>query len=59
MSSDNTYRTKPDVKFRPAGTGVPYAWLCLGCNKPRSMLGRRGVGVKKRCAVCVAAKTAA
>lgn len=56
MSSDDSTRSGNDSKFKAPGPGLPFNWLCMGCNKPRSMVGRRGVGVRKRCAVCVAGK---
>ncbi len=55
MSSDTTKKPE-DVRFKPAGIGLSMTWLCMGCNKPRSMIGRRGVGHRQRCAICVAAK---
>lgn len=58
MNSDLS-KKPTDVPFRPAGTGLPMTFLCLGCDRPRPMIGRRGSGVKQRCAVCVAKKEAA
>ncbi len=58
MSSDNSFRTAPDVRFRPAGAGMgsQLVFSCLGCGKQRATLGAKGAGVRKQCAVCVAAK---
>lgn len=58
MSSDIS-KKPADVAFKPAGTGLAMTWLCMGCQKPRSMLGRRGIGLKRRCAQCIAKREAA
>ena len=48
-----------DAPWKPRGLGVPSTWVCMGCNKHRgSTLGARGVGVRRRCAQCVAKKEA-
>lgn len=49
-------RTAPDVRWRTVGTGMCPTWRCMGCDKFRVSTGSRGVGVKRRCAVCVAEK---
>ena len=58
MSSGiNSQRT--DAPWKPRGLGQGVTWRCLGCNQHRySTLGSKGAGVRKRCAVCVAAKQA-
>ena len=57
--SNDSHNAPRDVAFRPAGIGSAHTWRCMGCNVCRStMAGSRGAGVKKRCAVCVAAKQA-
>ena len=56
MSSD-IKNLRPDAPWRSAGIGLGMGWRCMGCNVSRSStLGSRGAGIKKRCAVCVAAK---
>ncbi len=56
MSSDNTYRTKPDVPFRPAGVGQYSGAKC----EARKGYFLCGVAVSKRgvCAECSAARAA-
>lgn len=57
MNADDS--TKPrDVRFRPAGVGLHPSWLCLGCGQRRSATGSKGVGIFKRCAHCVAKRSA-
>ena len=58
MTADDT-RRGPDRQFRPAGIGSAHTWRCMGCGQSRPSLGARGVGVRRRCAVCVAKKGAA
>jgi len=43
-----------EVKWREVGIGYQSLFKCMGCNTSRSCFGRRGLGVKQRCAVCVA-----
>lgn len=49
-------RTAPDVPFRQVGIGLRPLWRCMGCDQNRPSEGSRGLGVKRRCAVCVAKK---
>ena len=35
------------------GVGAVTTWRCLGCGIGRSLLGSRGAGIRKRCAVCL------
>jgi hypothetical protein len=44
--------------FRDPGSGMQSFWQCMGCHKARSAAGAKGVGVKRRCAVCLAKKAA-
>lgn len=57
--ADASRKTAPDSKRQAPGAGHYSAWYCMGCHQSRSGLGRRGVGVKARCAVCLSAKGAA
>ena len=43
-----------EVKWREVVIGHQSLFKCMGCNTSRSCFGRRGLGVKQRCAVCVA-----
>jgi hypothetical protein len=54
--SDNARNTHNDVRFAPVGMGMSITWQCFGCGKQRMTLGSKGVGVFKRCGVCVAAR---
>jgi hypothetical protein len=56
MSIDNFRNNPTDVPFKAAGTGHLSLFRCMGCDKSRSTAGRRGVGVRMRCAECVAAR---
>ena len=48
-----------DAPWKPRGLGHDVSWRCGGCHQTRSStLGSKGAGVKKRCAVCVAAAEA-
>lgn len=40
------------------GPGVALRWSCMGCSKPRDPAGSKGVGLRRRCAVCLAAEDA-
>lgn len=55
----DSFKKAADVPFKSAGTGLSMTFLCLGCGKPRPMIGRRGVGAKQRCAVCIGKRVAA
>lgn len=55
MNSD-TDRRPPDRGFRHPGTGNQSYWQCMGCNHSRSGAGAKGVGVRRRCAICLAKK---
>lgn len=59
MTRSDDSRRGADVPYRPAGPGMLPTWHCLGCNQKRVVLGSRGVGVRKRCAVCVQKREAA
>lgn len=50
--SDET-RTAPDARYRPAGPGMAITWRCNRCQQPRPVLGSRGVGIRRLCAMCV------
>ena len=50
--------TDKTMTQRVAGPGVAMRWKCLHCEQVRDYLGSRGVGIKKRCAVCVAKREA-
>lgn len=56
MSSDDV-KPRGDVRFRPAGTGLPYTVRCAKCNQPTRMHGSRWQmlgGVKQRFGRCCA-----
>ena len=59
MSRNDDSTRPPDVHFRPVGTGLVTTWRCLGCDLSRPTLGSRGLGIRKRCAQCVAKRAAA
>lgn len=45
---------------RNTATDVPsHIFRCMGCNQNRTQAGRRGTGVRTRCAVCVSAREVA
>ena len=55
--SSGIHSQHSDAPWRPRGLGMPATWVCMGCSKARgSTLGAKGVGVRRRCSVCVAAK---
>lgn len=47
-------RSPNDTLWRPTGQGVMVLFSCMGCNQSRHTAGARGVGVRKRCAICLA-----
>ena len=51
-------RAAPDRPFRQVGTGQHSLWRCMGCNQNREAAGSKGVGIRRRCAFCVAAAQA-
>lgn len=53
MTRSDESRRAPDVPYRHAGPGLLPTWQCMGCGQKRVVLGARGVGVRRRCAVCV------
>lgn len=53
MRADES-RRGPDVPFRQVGPGQHSLWKCMGCNQSREAAGSRGVGILRRCAVCLA-----
>jgi len=55
MNSDER-RPAPERGFRSPGSGMQSYWLCMGCNHSRGTAGSKGVGVKRRCAACIAKK---
>ena len=58
MSSDDITRTSV-AAVRNTGIGHYSRWHCMGCHVWRdSMIGSKGAGLRKRCAVCVRAKEA-
>jgi hypothetical protein len=56
MSSENGYGTAVDVRFRAVGMGMVVRMRCMGCGQSRDRTGAKGVGIRQRCAVCLAAK---
>ena len=58
MTSDDSTCPR-DTKWREPGLGLHTRWECLGCRQRREMRGSRGVGINRRCAVCVAKRQAA
>lgn len=45
---------------RANASGHASSWICWGCKHPRfGSLGARGVGLGRRCSVCVAKREAA
>ena len=60
MPSNVHSNTRDMSMSQPArGIGMNPRWLCGGCNEKRESLGSRGVGIARRCAVCVAKKESA
>ena len=57
----NRYSSNADKTAvnRANGGGLAMRWKCMGCNQVRDILGSRGVGARKVCAVCVAKRLAA
>ena len=55
----NSNVTDKTAVNRIAGAGVPMRWRCLHCSQVRDILGSRGAGIRKKCAVCVAKRHAA
>ena len=47
------------AQVRANGGGLAMRWKCMGCNQIRDILGSRGAGARKVCAVCVAKRQAA
>lgn len=41
MSSDDSRRTSPDVRFLDLGTGMHNTFACGACTKHRRIVGRR------------------
>lgn len=56
--SDCNTRTRANLFITP-GAGHQTTWICMGCHTSRSNLGAKGKGIRRRCAVCVAAKAVA
>ena len=57
----HTWGIQKDVKPDPidVGTGVSYRFLCAGCGQERPSRGSKGAmsnPMRRRCAICVAAK---
>lgn len=59
MTRSDDSKKPTDVPFVPAGPGMVHAFRCMGCGQKRVVLGARGVGVRRRCAVCVRQREAA
>lgn len=59
MIDDSKTGGRPDPLFRNVGTGLAIIRKCMGCDLSRITLGGRGVGVRWRCAGCVARRAAA
>jgi hypothetical protein len=57
MSSGH-YSTTSDVTAvrNSGGGGMSITWQCMGCHQKRSTTGTKGTGLRKLCAVCVAAR---
>ena len=58
MSAD-TATPPSDVKWREPGIGLNPQRLCMGCDSKRGTMGGRGMGVRWRCAQCVAKRAQA
>lgn len=62
MSSDSGSDTRAQTRssgfFLTPGHGHLTTWLCMGCHSSRSNLGAKGKGIRRRCAACIATKTA-
>ena len=54
MSADDSTRSVEPRWAAPGHGMAPARFRCMGCDHPRPTGGARGVGVRKRCAVCVA-----
>lgn len=55
INGDNA-KYRPDVKWRSTGVGMDHRRNCMGCKLWRDTAGGRGIGLRWRCAACVAAK---
>ena len=51
-------RAAADRPFRQVGLGQHSLWRCMGCHQNREAAGSKGVGIRRRCAQCVAKKEA-
>lgn len=56
MSDERNQPSQP--AFAQAGLGLQAVRSCLGCQKPKSLIGSQGVGVRWRCIDCLAARRA-
>lgn len=56
MMNGDGAKYRPDVKWRPTGVGMDHRRNCMGCSAWRETAGGRGVGLRWRCAACLAAK---
>jgi hypothetical protein len=47
-------KTTPDLPWLAPGVGLAVKRHCMGCNQHRETPNGRGIGLRWRCAACVA-----
>lgn len=56
MRTGDESKFRQDVTFRATGVGMDHRRNCWGCSLWRGTAGGKGVGLRWRCAACLAAK---